>query len=196
MSNFSILTQIGMIIAAVTITLTFIKPTYANIQARREMTKMYVTEADKVKEVDDMLIRKAAIIDSVSAADTAALKRYVPDSVDDVAVMKDIQAIFIGLALPLVSLTVGGAGSVVTSGDGAVDSGLIRHSYAVSTKLSYSELKTLLKVIEVNNYLLQVDSLSIAPGETGDLGVALSLSTFSRSTSTAAVIESDENLVE
>jgi hypothetical protein len=183
MSNFSLFTQIGMIVVAGTIMFTYIKPTYNNIQIKLDTIETYKTEADKVKDVDDLLVQKVNTVDGVSAADTAALKRYVPDSVDDVAVMKDIQSIFTALALPLSSIAIGGTSPVPVQGvSGNV--GLMSHSFSISTKVSYDELKTLLKVIEVNNYLLQVNSLTIAPAETGSLGVSMTLTTFNRATTT------------
>lgn len=192
MSNFSLFTQIGMIVVAITIMFTFIKPTYANIQSIRDLTDTYKTEANKVKDVDDLLIKKASIVDGVSAADTAALKRYVPDAIDDIAIMKDIQAIFTGLAMPLLSLAANGGSASAVTVDGVTGTGgLVSHSFTLATKVSYDELKTLLKVVEVNNYLLQVDELSITPSESGSLGVTMALTAFSRSTSTPATADGD-----
>ncbi len=181
MSNFSLFTQVGMIIVAATIVFTYIKPTFANIEKTRTTTDTYIIEADKVKGVDDLLVQKAAKVDAVSAADSAALKRYVPDEVDDVAVMKDIQGIFAALAFPLTSLNAGGASAAPSAVSGTIGNvGLVPHSFTVATKLTYDELKTLLKVLEVNNYLLQIDSLTITPGESGLLTISMVLSTFNR----------------
>ena len=130
-------------------------------------------------------------MDGVSAADSAALKRYVPDSVDDVAVMKDLQAIFAALALPLNSLSAGGAAAANAISGTTANTGLTTHSFTLSSKLTYDELKSLLKVLEVNNYLLQVDSLSLTPSETGLLTMSMILSTFNRATTTPVTATSN-----
>jgi hypothetical protein len=179
-----------MIIVAVTIVFTYIKPTFANIEKTRATTDTYIAEADKVKGVDDLLIQTAAKVDAVSAADSAALKRYVPDAVDDVAVMKDIQGIFAALALPLGSLTAGGEGTAPGAISGTISNvALVPHTFTVSSKMTYDELKTLLKVLEVNNYLLQIDSLSLIPDESGLLTVSMVLSTFNRTVITPVEAE-------
>ena len=49
MSNYSMFTQIGMILIAITITLTYLKPTFANIESTRVATDTYISESEKVK---------------------------------------------------------------------------------------------------------------------------------------------------
>ena len=182
MSKLSLFTQIGMIVVAVIITVLYIKPTVANIRSTEETTATYSAEADKVSDVNKMLSEQVAKVNSVTSADGEALKRYMPDSVDEVAVMKDLSAIFTALNIPLTALTAGTA--AVLSGDSATDqtSHLTTHSFTVGATMSYPELKKLLSALEVNNYLLQIDSLKVTPSESGDLAVSLSLSTFSRAT--------------
>jgi len=188
MSNYSLFTQLGMIGVAVAILFVYIKPTYTAIQTTLDTTQTYLEEADKVKKVDDLLTEKVSKVDAVSAADMAALKRYVPDSVDDVLVMKDLQAIFAALAFPLEGLTAGGAGAATAQPGVLGGAGLVPHTFSLSTKVSYDDLKTLLKVLEANNYLLQVNSLSLAPSDSGLIGVSMSLATFSRATTTAKAV--------
>lgn len=180
MSKFSLFTQVLMIIIAVTIGIVYIKPTIASIRSTEETTAMYIAEANKVKEVDEMLEMKVRKVDSVPTADVTALNRYMPDSVDDVAVMKDISAVFTALKIPLSGLSVGGTAAPVDVKDGGLSSKLTSHTFTVSASMSYSELKKLLHALEINDYLLQVDSLRLAPTELGSLLVNLTLSTFSR----------------
>jgi hypothetical protein len=191
MSNFSLFSQIGMIVVAVTMLFTYIKPTYTNIQTTRDAIQTYTVEANKVKSVDDLLAAQTAKVDAISAADMTALKRYMPDEVDEVAVMKDIQAIFNALAIPLTSLTASVVKTVPPSDAETVDP-LSPHSFTVVSSMSYEELKTLLRVLEVNNYLLQVDSLVATPAASGLIGVSIVLTTYSR-TPTATAQNADSN---
>lgn len=186
MNRFSLFTQIGMIIVAVVITIMYIKPTYSNIKTTQDTTTLYDDEAAKVKEVDLMLEQKIAAIDGVSVNDVDALKRYMPDSVDDVSVLKDIQAIFTALQLPISTLTAGGMSPVTE------DPRFVAHTFAVTSKMTYEEVKVLLHAIEVNDYLLQINTLKMIPGEEDLVSVDIGMTAFSRaSTLPAPVTESD-----
>ncbi len=168
--------QVLMIIISVVIVFLYIKPTFAKIRTTQETTSAYIEESKKVSDVNLLLKNQVAIVDGVSSADAVALKRYMPDSVDDVVVMKDLLGIFAALKLPLNSIGGGGASSEV------VEKGttLIPHTFTISSTVSYVDLKRILRALEVNNYLLQVDSLNISPGQGELLGISMTLTTYSR----------------
>ena len=167
-----------MIVIAVVIVFVYIKPTFEQIRSTQETTKAYVAEYEKVSDVNILLKKQVAIVDSVSPADVTALKRYMPDSVDDVIVMKDILAIFTALKLPLGGISVGGGVTAATADAGAAK--ITPHTFAITSQMSYTDLKRLLHVLEVNDYLLQVDSLNLVPSTSGIIGVTMGLTTFSR----------------
>jgi hypothetical protein len=186
MSKISLLTQIFMIVIAIVIVFVYIKPTFAKIRTTQETTAAYIAESEKVSDVNLLLKKQVAIVDGVSPADIDALNRYMPDSVDDVVVMKDLLGIFTALKLPLGSIGGGSAGAVVPAEAGA-GATITPHSFTLSSQMTYTDLKRLLRALEVNDYLLQIDSLNIAPGAGGLLGIGMTLTTYSRTAATPAV---------
>jgi hypothetical protein len=165
-----------MIVIAIVIVFVYIKPTFAKIRSTQETTAAYVSESEKVSDVNLLLKKQVAIVDGVAPADVDALKRYIPDTVDDVVVMKDLLAIFTALKLPL--NTIGGGGANLAAAENG--SNLVPHSFTVASQMTYTDLKRLLRALEVNDYLLQIDSLNITPSNSGSLGVSLVITTFNR----------------
>lgn len=189
MSKISFLTQIFMIVIAVVIVIIYIKPTFEKIRETQETTTVYITESNKVSDVNLLLKNKIAIVNGVSSSDTEALNRYMPDTVDDVLVMKDILAIFTALKLPLSSISAGSAaGAAALPGVR-----LVPHTFSITSQMTYSDVKRLLHALEVNDYLLQIDSLNMTPGTTGLVGVSMSLTAFARTTAPVAVSNEESN---
>lgn len=189
MSKISFLTQIFMIVIAVVIVIIYIKPTFEKIRETQETTAVYITESNKVSDVNLLLKNKIAIVNGVSSSDTEALNRYMPDTVDDVLVMKDILAIFTALKLPLSSISAGSAaGAAALPGVR-----LVPHTFSITSQMTYSDVKRLLHALEVNDYLLQIDSLNMTPGTTGLVGVSMSLTAFARTTAPVAVSNEESN---
>lgn len=178
-----------MIVIAVVIVIIYIKPTFEKIRETQETTAVYITESNKVSDVNLLLKNKIAIVNGVSSSDTEALNRYMPDTVDDVLVMKDILAIFTALKLPLSSISAGSAaGAAALPGVR-----LVPHTFSITSQMTYSDVKRLLHALEVNDYLLQIDSLNMTPGTTGLVGVSMSLTAFARTTAPVAVSNEESN---
>ena len=185
MSKFSLFTQIVMIVIAVTIGVMYIKPTVAAIKSTQQTTATYKAESDKVLSVNLALKEKIAKVESVKPADVAALKRYIPDNMDEIAVMKDVASIFKSLDVKLKDVSFKGKAEPVAIAEGAAPLPLSTYSFSVATVVSYAELKQVLRAIEVNNYLLQINPLTVTPVKEDDtLTVEMELVTFSRASVT------------
>lgn len=184
MSKLSLLTLIGMIVVACTIGIMYIKPAITDIRTIEETTSKYTTEIQKVSAVNETLTAKLSQLESQTPADSEALKRYLPDTVDEVAVMKDIIEIFATVGVTVDGITY----TLPIDSDGAVDSdtvdpyaGLSKYDFTVNSVLDNRQLAQVLSALEVNDYLLQVSNLKIAPNvESGTLQVGLGLTAFSR----------------
>lgn len=180
MSRISLFTQIIMIIVAAVIGFYYIKPTVTKIRVTQDLTATYEAEAAKVLDVNVLLKQRIEKIDSVTLGDSDALKRYIPDTVDEIAVMKDLAAIGSDLGIIFSSLTYDGATEESVAEELNTEPKLMSHAFSIETDVNYSELKQLLAALEINNYPLQVDLLDIVPDKTGLLAVSLSIQTFSR----------------
>ncbi len=177
MMSHSFIFQVLMIVVAVAIGLLYIRPTLAEIKTLQDTTMMYQAEIDKVAQVNALLAAQRQKKDSVSTTDSDALRRYMPNEVDEVQVMKDISVILGSVNLSPDTLSYAGAsGDASNDGSGAVL--YTEHTFSVGVTVTYVQLKALLKAIEVNDYLLQVNDLSITPGEDEVLTVTFTLSAF------------------
>jgi hypothetical protein len=179
MSRLSLLTQIGMITIAVVIALTYIKPTITGIRTTQDATRQYESESNKVLQINNLLATQVAKVDSVPPPDMRALERYLPDSVDEVAVMKDLMAILTSVDAQNVDVSFAAANLDTSSVDGA-GTGLAEYSFTVKADATYDDMKALLAAIEINDYLLQIKSFSAEPSDTGYLAISLELVVFSR----------------
>ncbi len=202
MSKNSLLTQILMIGVAIAIVFVYIKPTISNIRMTQDTINSYEEEAEKVLAVNNLLAQQVALVDSVRPQDMQALLRYMPDTLDQIAVLKDIDAIFTyaGVKLTDVNYDEKNANANLknqaAAAEGVIDplAGLDTHGFNVTAEMSYAELKQLLAAFEVNNYLLQIDQLSVLPSESGLLTVELALLAFTRAP--VVVDESADDVIE
>lgn len=191
MSRISLLGLVGMIVVAVTIGIMYIKPTVSDIRVIEQSTIKYKAEIEKVSEVNTTLAAKLAELDALTPADTDALKRYLPDTVDEVAVMKDITQIFATAGAPVDGIVY----AAPISSDVSIDSdivdpylGLQKYNFTVQTTLDTVKLSQILSALEVNDYLLQVSDIKVAPSkDSSDLSVSMTLTAFSRSPVTVEV---------
>lgn len=180
MSKFSLLTHCVLIIIAVTIGMLYIKPTVEKIGAVEDKTAFYRAESLKVTAVNQDLSQKLSLIDSVTPADKDNLLRYLPDAIDDIAVMKDIVAIFNQVSVDVTDIAYT-PGAVENSREDMVSiKGVDTHDFKMTATLSYDQLVNALRALEVNNYLLQISSLKITPDELGQLKIDLVLTAFTK----------------
>ncbi len=182
MSKFGLLTQVMMILVAVAIGVLYIKPTVTTIRETEDSIKLYQHQVDNVSAVNQDLAGKVRDIDAVPAANSQALLRYMPDSIDDIAVMKDIVAILNQNKVSSPDVVAKKSAVVATPAEGtdvAVAS-MVPYDFEVKFKTSYANLLTILSDIEVNDYLLQISALKITPDSTtGYLDVAMAITTYS-----------------
>jgi hypothetical protein len=181
MSKFSLLTQCILIVIAVSIGMLYIKPTIEKIGVIEDNTALYREELKKVSDVNQTLDEKLSIIDSVTPADKDNLLRYLPDTIDDIAVMKDIVAIFNQVSVDVTGVVYAPGETINHDQEGELFvKGVDAHNFTVVATLNYDQLMSALRAIEVNNYLLQVSSLKMAPDELGQLKATLVLTAFTK----------------
>lgn len=174
-----------MIVVAITIGIIYIQPTIADIRTIEDTTTLYKNEITKVSAVNQNLSAQLATLEAISPGDNQALEKYLPNSVDEVAVMKDITTIFstVGVAIAGIDYVLPDTKNSNVDSD-TVDpyQGLDQSNFTVTATLDNQQLLRILNAIEINDYLLQVSSLKITPSETASvLQIELVLTAFSRS---------------
>jgi hypothetical protein len=172
-----------MIGIACTIVLMYIKPQITIIRETQDVTAKYEAETQNVSQVTQDLKSKMAAIEALRPQDTAALERYLPDYIDDIAILKDISAIIETSAINQYSVVYSGTRTATDDSleaESGSDKKTIEHEFAVAFSANYSQVKTILSVLETNNYLLRVTDLNLVDSAEGDLTVTMKLTAFSR----------------
>jgi uncharacterized protein YqgV (UPF0045/DUF77 family) len=182
MNKFSLVTQIGLIAVAVAIVVLYIEPKITSIRQTQDLTSSYELETQNVSQVNESLKAKIAAIETIAPQDALALARYVPDTVDEIAVLKDISTVLEMQSINDFDLKYQG-NNVGTEVEGEVASefgAVTEHYFSVSFEAGYDQLKSVLAQLETNNYLLQVSNLKITDTKEGVLKADVSITTFSR----------------
>ena len=184
--------QIALIILSVGIIFSYITPALDEVKKTQDTIGVYKTEREKVSDVNAKLDQVASKLNNINSEDQKRLLTYMPDSVDTVAVPRDIKAIadknglilgqitYVGPQEPLQAATFVDPSMIasvpVTSYDPEA------HTFAVEFEASYEQLKQFLGDLEKNAYPLEVHDLVIEQTEGGFLAVELKLITYDRIT--------------
>ncbi len=182
--------QIALIVLSVGIIFTYITPTLDEVKKTQDTIGVYQTEQAKVSDVTAKLDQVASRLNSISTDDQRRLLTYMPDTVDTVAVPRDIKAIADKSGLILDQIKYVGAEEPIAN-SGFVDTSVIpttpqdqnaaeAHTFAVDFEASYEQVKQFLGDLEKNAYPLEVHDLVIKKAEGGFLSVGLKVVTYDR----------------
>lgn len=189
MTPTSLFSQILMVIVAGVVGAMYISPTIGSIKATQDSTELYQQELVKISNVNTLLSSQVAKVDSVPLDAKQALLKFVPDSIDEIMIMKDIRLILIQAGLEPSTLVYGSGGDSGQSNGNQSNQELmemsaslpyITHDFSVSFESAYDQLKTLFDLLETSDYLLQISSMGILPAESGLINVDMTLQAFSR----------------
>ena len=176
MSN-SFLAQILMMVLAVGMLVFYVSPTFDKIGKVQDSIIEYNTERTRVNEVNAQLASLISDVNQISSADMTALLTYMPDQIDHVAVSRDIYNMAEGTGVSLNAVKYSG-----TQVEALVDGELPkpkRHDFAVAFTVTYDQLKTFLKVLEQNNYPLEVIDFKASTDEFGLISTEMVIATYS-----------------
>lgn len=180
MSN-SFITQVAMTVLAAGILFFYVKPAFVEVGVTQDTIAQYQMEREKVNDVNTRLSNLVTKMNNISANDMKLLLTFMPDTIDHVAVSRDI---FFMSQLAQVKLS----DVKYTEAPKALFAGTldapIPHTFSVSVSGTYQQIKDFLSKIEGNNYPLEVYEFKLSPAELGLLKAELSLITYSHIEST------------
>lgn len=172
-------TQLAMLAVSVGIIFTYVEPTFSLVKANQDKIVEYQSEIKKVSEVSAQLDSLVSKMESVSSDDISRLNTYMPNSVDVIAVSRDL--LFMvkksGTQYKSVGFLEGGnqKSSKQTNEDGKDPK---EYTFSLTVGGSYKQLKELINLIEQNNYPLEIQSADITSSEGGFIGLNLNLTTY------------------
>lgn len=185
--------QLILFVTSFVIIFSYIKPSYTNLQDIQSETKVYIDALESAKSFNTEIRNQLSDANKLTTTQLQKLDRYLPDDIDSIAVMRDIEIIAKRNRLSVEGLSAGEeiSASADTSNTDYLDADTAQRgaplasemtSVAFSVKVSgqYDDLKLFLQDLEKNAYPLEVISLTLAPGasagaEGGSTSYALSL---------------------
>lgn len=182
-------TQIGMIIIAIAIVITYVKPEFETIQGIQTDIKLYEAQRGKVLILNNLLAEKMLQIENeISGDDKERLFKYMPTTVDDIAVLRDLYLItlesgLVYLDTKYIDTTNSNARGSRNQNTGTnvsnSENDPIPHTLSLSVEGTYSQLKKLLDLLEQNHYPLEVRNMIITKTEDEFLKADLEINTYS-----------------
>jgi hypothetical protein len=153
---------------------TFLKPAFADIKVKQDDLFQYKDTVSKVEELNRALRELMTTKNAFSQNDLNTLNTFIPNSIDTLKVMRDIEAIFVELKKPLLSLTSKEIVAPQSNTDVEFESAIETPEPSTSTKTSYQDFditfvgtyfdaKTMLEMIERNETLLELINVSLNP---------------------------------
>ncbi len=169
--------QLIMIGIAVAIVFTYIQPTLTNIQTVQEDIAEYQAERAKVSEVNKLLEKQVADVEAISTDDKSRLVTYLPDDVDIIEVPRTVEAIALEAGVLFKGIVYESVSDryLDEESSGAV---AVPHLFSVTVDGTYSQIKTMLSLMEQNNYPLEVHELTIDVLEGGFLSATMQVVTY------------------
>lgn len=173
MKSLGLFSQIIAVGLALTIAYFYVQPTVAEIGDIQTETARYETERKKIEAINDQLTMHLATLDSIPPADKARLATYMPREVDDISIMRDISFIAERANMTNTALSYNGPldeeNRLFSQSDGTdsslADQAATPHSFTVDVQGSYDEIKNFLRLLELNEYPLEVHELSLSSND-------------------------------
>lgn len=175
----SLLLQVLTAGLAIGIVITYIQPTIGVIRTHQDDIAKIEAEASTINDTNRILADLYKEVNDIAPRDKAALVTYLPDEVDDVRVLKDLNSMGEDTGVLMGELNYGGIEPLVLADETTNLTPPEGHIFNVSFMSSYEQFKEMLSLLERNNYPFLVRSLNVAPTEGGLLSVKLVLVTYS-----------------
>ena len=181
-------TQIALVLLSIGIITFYISPAFDDISTAQEQIAVYQRELGQVSAVNANLQTKLQQIDQISATDRDRLLTYMPDSVDVLAVMRDLEAAVEQAGARLIDVNDNGplqettesrdARRAVSAEGGAV--GPHAYVFALTAEGTYGQVKDLVETLENNHYPLEVQRLLLSVSEGGFIEATMDVYTYSQ----------------
>ncbi len=176
-----VFTQTLLIIISVGIVITYVKPEFSNINETQGKIATYKEERDMVISVNSQLSDLVANLENnVTNDDQRRLFTYLPNDVDEISIARDVYIMVqeSGLLYNDVSyLDSKDSRSLRKSVE--VDNAPTPYSFELSVEGSYSQIKHFFGLLSQNNYLLEIQDLTIEKIEGGFLKVNMNFNAYS-----------------
>ncbi len=188
--------QILLIIIAIVIIVTAIKPKLAEVQFNQDEVAQYLNALQKASLYNQTLQELLNRASGISSGDKTALNRFLPETLDATVVARDIKNIVERNSMLLLEIDTktSDAATVASKGGNASEDGFIRGEalesearqdlsatrFVVEVIGSYEQMKAMLADFERNSYPLRLVAFSFeAPSDSDLYHYSVELETYS-----------------
>ncbi len=181
--------QVVLIGAACVIIFTYVMPKFEDTKAIQDDIFKYSDAVDKASQYNERLQELLATKESFPQEGLVSLEKFIPLSIDEIAIMHDLESILLGTNILPTSMTVAeeiapfseasveeeivynADGTVMETVKPTITSGIYSRDIKVMFSSSYEDMKNALAQIEANPALLEVVEFTLKPatggGQTG-----------------------------
>lgn len=186
MNPLGLFSQISAAVIAITIGYFYVQPTVEQIGQIQTDIVVYQTERQEIESIIAQLDRKVAEYESISPANKTMLDTYMPTSIDDISIMRDLSFIIEQANLRSTALSYNG----VTDGNATVlqrsanpntvlaDRSATPYSFTVSVNGEYAQIKDFLRILEQNEYPLDVYNMSLSADQFDRINSTMTLVSY------------------
>jgi len=168
--------------ASIGIVMLFARPTWNEISVLQQEANKYNDALSRVSALSIALENQRAIVSSIPVADLERLEKLLPDNVDNVKLIIDInniaasQGIFIrdiGIAAPKES-----SSSRTTTLQSGARAGYDSIDLSFTVATSYSNFLSFITALEQSLRLVDITSVSFVPGEANNYNFSVTVRTY------------------
>lgn len=160
--NYSSISQFALLIISFAIFFTYTQPTIGEIKTVQDETFAYTDAVSKASEFNTKLSQLMNQMNSFRSSDIEALEVYLPDSVDSLTVMSDIETIARQNNVQILAMAEAevedASGNVQFEDEVIAGPKVSTHDFNVTFSGTYEDVKRMLRNFEQNKYLLEVVS--------------------------------------
>ncbi|MDB5188265.1 MAG: hypothetical protein JWO50_785 [Candidatus Kaiserbacteria bacterium] len=146
----------------------YTKPTYDAMQANQTLVNQYDVALNKVAELDKVRDKLLQQNNSFDPANLDRLQKLIPDHVDNIALILDIDGIASRYGMALQNIDVGGGTSAASTDTAIHSSGAQYNSITMhfTVQGSYDTLLAFMGDLQSSLRLVDIQSFSLFPGTT------------------------------
>lgn len=173
--------QIGMVVISIAIIITYVQPAFSAIGKVQDNISVYRGEREKVAQVNSQLNALIETQKSVSLVDQNRLLTYMPDpdNVDPIAIPRDLALIAVQAGVIYKEASFDGFNPAPPPGQNPkISQEPQSYQFSFSVEGTYSQLKNLFRLLEQNNYPLEVHDLTVEKIDGGFLSATMQLTTY------------------
>jgi len=185
MRPLGLFSQIGTIALSVAIVFLYTAPLFGEIGATQTQIVQYTQERERVTDTNDRLTSFISQLNSISTDDRNRLETYLPDSIDEIVVLRDLEILAEITGVNYSAISYDGLFVNEDEEIGIVDESdplVTTHSFSLVAQATYDNLKDFFSLLEQNKYPLQIQSLSLTPDVSGLISIEATIITYSKLT--------------